>query len=292
MLFKNAVVLTGDFTFKKCDIKTSGETIIEVGENIAPDVGFVIDASDKIIVPGLVDIHTHGCIGYDSSQAKDLETINEMSKFYAAHGTTTYFPTIESNSKDATLSAVEILSYAINKGVTGANIGGIHMEGPYFSPKYKGAQNESCLRLPDIDEFRMLYEKSRKNIKLISLAPELEGALDFIRQASEMCSVAIGHTDADYDEAKKAIDCGARVLTHSFNGMRPLHHRNPNAIGASLESNIFCEFICDGFHISKTVIKLIYCLISDNRMVLVSDSLRAAGMDDGTYELAGLPVIG
>jgi len=291
MLFKNAVVLNEDFKFKKLDIRTSGDIITEIGENLFSENDFVIDAADKIIVPGLVDIHTHGCIGYDSSQVKSLETTDKMSKFYASCGTTTYFPTIESNSKENTISAVENLSYAIKKGVSGANIGGIHMEGPYFSRKYKGAQNESCLRLPDVDEFRRLFEKSDKNIKLISLAPELEGAFDFIKTVSQMCSVAIGHTDADYTEAKNAIDCGASVLTHSFNGMRPSHHRSPNAIGAALESDIFCEFICDGFHISKTVVKLMYNLITDNRMVLISDSLRAAGMNDGVYELAGLPVI-
>lgn len=289
MIFKNAKVLNDNFVFSYTDIKTNGGTISEIGENLADDTA-ILDCKDKIIVPGLIDIHTHGCLGSDSSAQISYETINEMSRFYASNGVTTYLPTIESNLPDNTLYAVRNLTDAMNKGVSGANIGGIHMEGPYFSTKYKGAQNEECIRLPDINEFKMLYNEACGNIKLISLAPELSGAANFISETSRMCSVAIGHTDADYNEAKKAIECGANVMTHTFNAMRPLHHRNPNAVGAALESNIFCEFICDGFHISPTLISIMYKLLSADRMVLISDSIRAAGMPDGEYELAGLPV--
>ncbi len=289
MLFKNPTVLTDDFVFKKTDIRTDGQHIAEIAENIASNDD-VIDCTDKIIVPGLVDIHTHGCLGYDSSMNISFDTIDKMSCFYASHGVTTYLPTIESNLKEDTLFAIRNLTSAKKIGVSGANIGGIHMEGPYFNLKYKGAQNEICIRLPDIDELKMLYSESNGNIKLISLAPELTGALDFIEEASKLSSVAIGHTDADYDEAKAAIIRGASVMTHTFNAMRPLHHRNPNAIGAALESDIFCEFICDGFHVSHVLISMMYKLLSDDRMLFISDSIRAAGMPDGQYELAGLPV--
>lgn len=289
MIFKNGTVLTEDFIFKKADIRTCGQHFAEIAEIIDSN-DETIDCTDKIIVPGLVDIHTHGCLGYDSSMRISHETIDTMSRFYASHGVTTYLPTIESNLKEDTLFAIKNLTTAKEIGVSGANIGGIHMEGPYFNLKNKGAQNEACIRLPDIDEFKMLYTESNGNIKLISLAPELSGAMDFIKEASKLSSVSIGHTDADYDEAKAAIICGASVMTHTFNAMRPLHHRNPNAIGAALESDIFCEFICDGFHVSPVLISLMYKLLSDERMLLISDSIRAAGMPDGQYELAGLPV--
>lgn len=288
MIFKNALVLNENFCFEKLDIQTENDKIKKINPQICTDD--FIDCNEKIIVPGLVDIHTHGCLGHDSSDHNGYDNINLMSRFYAAHGTTTYLATIESNSRENTLAAIKNISEAINCGVSGAGIGGIHLEGPYFSEKYKGAQNGACLRLPDIEEFKMLCRESENTIKLISLAPELCGANNFIAEASKMTSVAIGHTDADCKQAQDAISCGATVMTHTFNAMRPLHHRNPNALGAALDSDIFCEFICDGFHVDKTVIRIMYKLLGDDRMLFISDSIRAAGMPDGEYSLAGLPV--
>lgn len=167
---------------------------------------------------------------------------------------------------------------------------GIHMEGPYFSSKFKGAQNEAHLRLPDLKEFRRLNEACGFMLRRISIAPELTGAMEFIREVSREVSVSIGHTDADYDTARKAITAGADSMTHTFNAMRPLLHRQPNAVGAALEQELFCEFIGDGFHIAPTVLTLMYRILGDRRMLFVSDSIRACGMTDGLYELGGLPV--
>jgi N-acetylglucosamine-6-phosphate deacetylase len=288
MILKNAKVLNDKFVFEKSDIEICGKLIKSV-RKISASENNILDCSGKIIIPGLVDIHTHGCIGFDSSDKLSLDSINRMSKFYAQNGTTTYLPTIESNTPEDTLLAVKNICSAEKNGVSGASIGGIHLEGPYFSEKYKGAQNINCLRLPDINEFLNLCKESDNTIRLISLAPELPGAIDFIAKASQVCSVAMGHTDSDYASAVNAISAGVTVMTHTFNAMRPLHHRAPNAVGAALDSNIFCEFICDGFHIDKTIIRIMYKLLSDERMLFISDSVRAAGMPDGRYTLANLP---
>ncbi len=288
-ILKNATVLTESFVFQKKDIAICGDKICSVEDHIDGDCE-VIPLDGKMIVPGLVDIHTHGCIGLDSADCTELAEVAAMRSFYASHGVTTYLATVTTSSKEDTRHAISLLSEAIKK-TCGANIGGIHMEGPYFSYAKKGAQNPEYLRLPCIREFNELFEISENSIKLISVAPELDGALGFISEVSKRCKVSIGHTDADYDTALCAIENGASVMTHTFNAMRPLLHRAPGAIGAALNEAIFCEFICDGFHIDKAVIRIMHKLLGDEKMLLISDSIRAAGMKDGQYSLAGLPFI-
>ena len=286
-ILKNATILNDSFSFVKADIGVSADKICYVGDLPNEDCE-IIDLGGKIIVPGLVDIHTHGCLGLDSADCQNSDEISIMRDFYASHGVTTYLATVTTSAKNDTETAIELLSKAKSEN-KGANIGGIHMEGPYFSKERKGAQNPDYLRLPDACEFDRLFDISDGTIKLISVAPELDGAYDFISKISQKCAVSIGHTDADYDTGCRAIECGASVMTHTFNAMRPLLHRAPGAVGAALEHGIFCEFICDGFHIDKAVIRIMYKLLGDEKMCLISDSIRAAGMVDGEYSLAGLP---
>ena len=288
-IYKNATVLTENFEFKKTDIETVNDVIRNVGCVSQVDAE-IIDCNGKYIVPGLVDIHTHGCVGYDSADCTEIEEMRLMRNYYAQNGVTTYLATIATSSVSDTEKAISFLTDAQND-LYGANIGGIHLEGPYFSYSKKGAQNPDFLRMPDINEFEKLNSLSKQNIKLVSVAPELDNAFDFINHVSEKSTVSIGHTEADYECADKAIDCGASVMTHTFNGMLPLHHRNPGAVGAALDRGIFCEFICDGFHINEAVIRIAYKILGDDRMLFISDSLRAAGMQDGKYSLAGLTFI-
>ncbi len=288
-IYKNATVLTENFQFIRTDIETVNNLIKYVG-NISHNDAEIIDCDNKYIVPGLVDIHTHGCVGYDSADCTKLEDMRRMRSYYARNGITTYLATIATSSVSDTEKAVSFLT-DVQNDPCGANIGGIHLEGPYFSHSKKGAQNPDFLRLPDINEFEKLNTISNGNIKLISVAPELENAYAFISHVSKKSSVSIGHTEADYECASKAIDCGATVMTHTFNGMLSLHHRNPGAVGAALDRSIFCEFICDGFHINEAVIRIAYKILGDDKMLFISDSLRAAGMKDGKYSLAGLTFI-
>lgn len=293
MILKNGVFLNDGFRFEKGDVAFSGQEIERLGTVNAADRSAdeeVLDCTDKYIVPGLVDIHTHGCAGVDASSARDTNDIEKMMCYYAAHGTTTVLATTETLSREKALAAVTRIAEAAHSGIDGANIAGIHLEGPYFSVKYKGAQNEAHLRDPDVEEVKKLNEACGYMIRRISVAPELCGAIDFIRTLAPEISLSLGHTDADYETAIRAIEAGADSLTHTFNAMRPLHHRNPNAIGAGLEKQIYCECIGDGFHVSFAVLQLLYRMLGDERMLFVSDSLAPCGMPDGQYELGELPV--
>lgn len=252
---------------------------IEGGKVVSfSDVPFAdgLDVGGKRVIPGLIDVHTHGCAGHDTMDADYAE----MCRFYAAHGTTTWLPT--------TMTMDEQSLKAVTEAETefdGANIAGFHLEGPFISMKYKGAQNPDFIRKPSVEEF-LKY----KNVKMISLAPEVEGAMNFIEKVSGDCVVSIGHTDCDYDTAIKAIEKGALCLTHTFNAMPSLHHRNPGPIAAGFEKHIYAQIICDGLHIAKPMVLAAYRLFGADRMVLISDSLCCAGLPDGTYKSGGLDV--
>ncbi len=285
MILKNCTLLDKDFILRQGYIKFDDGVITEIGENTA-DCCDALDCEGLYAVPGFVDIHSHGCVGSDSADATD-GIYDKMSVFYASHGVTTYLPTVVTSSREITAQAVKIIA---GSKTTGAKIGGIYLEGPYFNAKYKGAQNEDNMRNPDIKELDELCELSKGLIKVISMAPELPGAYEFIEKASKKVKVALGHTDADSEVSGRAIDNGATIATHLFNAMRPLHHREPNLVGTALDRQIYCECICDGIHLNMATIRLVYRLLSDEKMLFVSDSIRAAGLDDGQYTLGGLDV--
>ncbi len=248
--------------------------IASVGDNTAAGD---IDAGGNRVIAGLIDIHTHGCIGMDTMDA-DFEP---MCKFYAEHGTTSFLPTTMTMGYDD-LDKV----CAAKTDFKGANILGFHFEGPYISEKYKGAQNEKYIKNPSVSDFSRF-----KNVKMITVAPEREGTMEFIKSVTPDCIVSIGHTDCDYETAIKAIENGANCLTHTYNAMPPLHHRNAGPIGAGVEKQIYAQLICDGFHISKPVVLATYKMFGPDRMVIISDSIRSAGLPDGEYESGGLKVI-
>lgn len=235
-----------------------------------------IELGGNKVFAGLIDVHTHGCIGYD---AMDMNYLQEMSVFHASQGVTAWLPTTMTASID-TLKKVTDVDIC---NIDGANVLGFHLEGPYIAKEYKGAQNGKYIQNPDVKKFSEL-----KNVKMVTVAPELDGAMEFIQKCG--CVVSIGHTGADYDTAIKAIEAGANCLTHTFNAMPPIHHRKPAVIGAAVEKNIYAQVICDGLHIHHSIILLLYKLFGSDRMILISDSMRAAGLPDGEYELGGQAV--
>lgn len=264
MIYKNAVLNGKTVDIKVCDGKI--EAIGNFDES-------GIDLGGCRVYAGLVDIHSHGCIGFDTM---DGEYLNEMSLYMAKNGTTSWLPTTMTMGIDKIKSVVNIDITEIK----GANVLGFHAEGPYINEKYKGAQNAEYIKTPSIEEFNEF-----KNIKLVTVAPEVPGGTDFIEKCG--CTVAIGHTDADYDCCCEAMDKGAACLTHTFNAMPPLHHRNPGPVGAAIEKNAYVQVICDGTHLHKSVVMMLYRTFGSDRMVLISDSVRATGLQDGEYELGG-----
>ena len=282
MIFKNVKLFGEDFKFINADVA------VENGIFSDSSNGEVLDCDGLMMIPGLVDLHTHGAVGCEPVDAS-FEAIETISRFEAEHGTTTFLPTTATQSFEELSTATRCIADAKPK-VSGAKIGGIHMEGPYFSMKYKGAQNPEHIRRPDADEFFAINKGCGGLVKLISIAPENEGSEKFVRTVKPYVKVAAGHTDADYETMVKAIGWGVSQLTHSFNAMRGLHHRNPGAIGAAIDSDIYCELISDGMHVHPAMVRLFYKSVGAERLVLISDSVRSAYLPDGEYDSCGLKV--
>lgn len=269
LVIKNAKLKDGIF-----DISVSDGIIKEIGENLCGDT--VIDAKGKRVIPGLVDVHLHGFGGNDVSDGK----LKEMSIALAKAGTTCWLPTTMTDCAEN----LERITNGILP-TDGAVIAGFHLEGPYISPKKKGAQNEAYIQSPSVESFKRF-----KNVRKITVAPEMDGCIEFIKRIAGECSVSLGHTDCTYDDAINAIEAGANSLTHTFNAMPPMLHRAPGPIGAALEKGIYAEVICDGNHVQKAAVLALYKMFGSDRMILISDTVRPAGCPDGVYDSGGLYV--
>ena len=249
-----------------------------------------IDLCGALVIPGLVDIHTHGAMGADFSDG-DAQGLRRMAAHLAGCGVTSFAPTSMTlpygTLERAFATAAEL--YA-DRPEGCARVMGVHMEGPYFSEKKKGAQNGAYLKKPDFEGFRKLFEGCGGLVRIVDVAPELEGAAAFTKEAKALCTVSVAHTDADYDEASAVFDAGASHLTHLYNAMPGIHHRKPGPIGAASErESVVAELICDGLHVHPSAVRMAFRLFP-GRICLISDSLRCCGMPDGEYELGGQQV--
>ena len=254
---------------KICDIAVENGKIVSIGQLDGDGVDF----GGARIFPGLIDIHSHGCIGFDTMEGN----LEEMADWELAHGTTTWYPTTMTMSlKDVAAATARSIDFG-----HGASIPGFHMEGPFINAKYKGAQNESYIIPPSMDFFNAC-----KNVKRVTLAPEIEGSIEFIKACP--AQISIGHTDADYDTCIAAFEAGATTLTHTFNAMPGIHHRAPGPIGAASDTDgVFCEVICDGKHINQASVRMLYKIMGEDKIILVSDSIRGAGLGDGNHMFGG-----
>ena len=283
MLIKNAEIFTGR-SFLHGDIRF-GETIEEIGRIDGPAD---LDAGGCYVIPGLVDIHTHGAMGEDFSDGKP-EGLPKMAEYYAAHGVTSYLATTMTLQEPVLKTAMEVIRGA-KRPENGAKCAGIHLEGPFLGYAKRGAQAAENLHRPDAALFHRLNEASGGRVKLVTVACEEEGAIPFIRELSQVCTVSLGHTTADYDTAMAGFQAGATHATHLYNGMPSFLHRAPGVIGAAFDAGASVELICDGLHIHPSVIRVTSRIFGE-RLNLISDSLRCAGMPDGDYELGGQPIV-
>ena len=251
----------------------------------------VVDAAGCYIIPGLTDLHFHGCRGHDFSDG-DPEGLAEMARYELSRGVTQICPAGMTLLEDQLVKICQTAAAHRRSGLPGATLSGINLEGPFLSMAKKGAQNGDWLQKPNMELLRKLEEVSGGLVKLVSVAPEVEGAMDFIREASNEVRVSIAHTTADYDTAMAAFGAGASHVTHLFNAMPPFTHRAPGVVGAAFDTpDCWVELICDGIHIHPSVVRAVFKLFGADRVVLVSDTMRAAGMADGGYSLGGQPVV-
>lgn len=283
MIIGNVNVLI-DGKFVKASVTIDGDKIASVG---APDVPCDVDGEGKYLVPGFMDIHTHGCLNEDFSDGKP-EGLEKMSRYYAQNGVTSFLATTMTLKEETLTPAMEAIR-DFQTPEDGAKCAGIHLEGPFLSYAKRGAQAAENLHAPDAQMFHRLNKASGDRVRLVTVAPEEPGAMDFIREVSKTCTVSVGHTTADYDTAMAAFEAGASHATHLFNGMPAFAHRAPGVVGAAFDSGATAELICDGLHIHPSAIRVAKQLFGKN-LVVISDSLRCAGMPDGQYELGGQPI--
>lgn len=249
---------------------------------------YIIDAKGLYISPGFIDVHIHGSGGKDVMDG-EIESIKVISNTIAKRGVTSFLPTTMTMAKERIYKALDVIEQAMNMDLGGAKVLGAHLEGPFINPKYKGAQKVDFIKNPSFD-FIKGYENV---IKIITLAPEKDENFKFLKYIKENTDIvlSIGHSDATYEQAMAAIDNGISRATHTFNAMTPLNHRKPGIIGAIMNTDISCELIADNIHVHKGAINVLTKIKGKDKIILITDSMRAGCMNNGIWELGGQKVI-
>lgn len=290
MIINNLKIVTLKKVIENGYIEIQGKKILNVKEG--PYLGEdkeIIDGKGKIAMPGFIDIHMHGSCGIDFMDC-DVEGIKTIANALYSEGTTTFLATTLTSDQKSLKKVCRVVAKA-KKEVP--SLGGIHLEGPYINVKYKGAQNEAYIRNPNIDEFNELVKVSHKNIRYISMAPENEGSIEFIKNAvAQNVTVSAGHTDATFKDVERAIEAGLTNTTHTHNAMSGHHHRKPGVVTAAMYfDSLYTEFICDGIHVCPDSLKTFYKIVGPDRFVIVTDALLGKHSSIDTFKLFGLDCI-
>ena len=269
----------------------------------------IIDASGLMAIPGLVDIHFHGAMGHDFCEIAELseseretvsedlieiglEAMDEIARFEASKGVLAICPATMSYDEKRLEQVMDVARiYAANPNKNSADLVGINMEGPFINPQKAGAQNLEHIAKPDIDMYRRLQKRSNNLIKIVDIAPEMELALYFISKCHDEVIISIAHSMADYDTAVQAFQNGATHMTHLYNAMQGINHREPGPVIAALENNANVELICDGVHVHPAMVRFTFNIFGADKVIMISDSMMACGLSDGMYQLGGQDVV-
>ena len=286
MIIKRGKVFQEDGNFLEQTLYVNDHRLVDKAEYQYD--GEVIDAEGLLVLPGLVDIHSHGAAGEDFSDGNP-EGLKKILQYEKRCGITSYCPTSMTFPKERLRQIFASIKGAQTED--GATVVGINMEGPFLDPAKKGAHVEKWIAAPDVAFVRELNQDADGLVRLVTLAPNMDGAEEFIKEMHEEVCISLGHTAADYDCASRAMKLGAHHVTHLYNAMQPFGHRAPGLIGAAMDDpECMVELICDGYHIHPSAIRAAFRMFGPERVILISDSMRATGMENGTYELGGQEV--
>ena len=286
MIIKGGKVFQEDGSFLEQALYINDHRLVDKAEY--QDDGKVIDAEGLLVLPGLVDIHSHGAAGEDFSDGNP-EGLKKILQYEKRCGITSYCPTSMTFPKERLRQIFASIKGAQTED--GATVVGINMEGPFLDPAKKGAHVEKWIAAPDVAFVRELNQDADGLVRLVTVAPNMDGAEEFIKEMHEEVCISLGHTAADYDCASRAMKLGAHHVTHLYNAMQPFGHRAPGLIGAAMDDpECMVELICDGYHIHPSAIRAAFRMFGPERVILISDSMRATGMENGTYELGGQEV--
>ena len=290
--------------FKNIKIYVEGKGIVVT--SLAVDNGKIVNIGDDLeveeycpsnegylVVPGFIDQHIHGANGADAMDG-DIKKVNQLAVAVAQEGTTSFLPTTMTQSPENIIKALTAINeYMHSNPSTGAKVLGVHLEGPYISSDFIGAQPLEYVQKPTVESFKRYQEASGDNIRIVSLAPEVEGSDELIKYlVDNNILVSIGHTSAKYNDVEKAVKGGARNVTHTYNAQKPLHHREIGTVGSALLiDDLNCELICDTIHVSVPAIRLVIKSKPADKVTLITDSLEAKYLPDGNYELGGQAVV-
>ncbi|ONI47732.1 N-acetylglucosamine-6-phosphate deacetylase [Candidatus Epulonipiscium fishelsonii] len=281
LLIKNAKIIQSNNSLIGNVLCKDGK-IIEISTNPINTDCNTIDAKYNYVTPGFIDIHTHGAVGIDVNNATEAD-YTKLSKFFASCGTTSYLASVLTDTPDQTMKCLNAIKNYINSKPTINNLRGVHLEGPFLNPKFKGAMPEHLLKEGDMNLLQQYLDT--KLVKYLTVSPEIEGVNDIIKKYSKIVSISLGHCAPSYEVAMEAIQNGAKCITHIFNAMEPLDHHNPGILGSAMESDAYCEIICDGRHLNPATVRMLIKVKGLDKLVAITDSIMATGLSDGEYKL-------